>query len=50
MWILGILPGLVKSKDNSTIILIFYVKAKETAGKGNVWPFLWFGNVLVFVS
>ena len=25
-----VLPGLVKSKDSSTIILIFYVKAKET--------------------
>ena len=23
---------------------------RNTAGKGNVWPFLWFGNVLVFVS
>ena len=29
MWILGVLSGFVKSKDNSTIILIFYVKAKE---------------------
>ena len=46
---------IVSEKKISFLVLNFFgisyiLPTLKTAGKGNVWPFLWFGNVLVFVS